>query len=73
MFSLVVLEAKVALTRQALYHLSHSTSPLALVIFEIGSCFMPRWAWTMILLCMLPQIARMTGPPCHWLRWGEGP
>jgi hypothetical protein len=41
------------LAKQMLYNLSHSTSLLALVIFEIESCFMLRPAWTAILLLML--------------------
>jgi hypothetical protein len=32
-----------------------------LVIFEIGSYFMPGLAWTVILLFVLPHIAGMTG------------
>jgi hypothetical protein len=37
---------------------------LALVIFEIGSHFMPGLAWTVILPFMLPCRAKMTGG-CH--------
>jgi hypothetical protein len=29
-----------------------------LIIFEIGSCFMLRIVWTLILLFMIPLIAR---------------
>jgi hypothetical protein len=36
--------------RQALYHLSPTISPSALVILKIGSYFLPRPAWTPILL-----------------------
>jgi hypothetical protein len=39
-----------------------------LVIFEIGSCFMPRLAWTVILF-ILPYASGMTTEPTHWLRW----
>jgi hypothetical protein len=42
-------------------------------ISEIGSWFMPRLAWLMILLFVLPYIAVMMDM-CHqvqhWLRWG---
>jgi hypothetical protein len=34
------------LAGQVLYHLSHLLALLALVIFEIGSEFKPRPAWT---------------------------
>jgi hypothetical protein len=37
--------------------LSHS----ALVIFEMGSPFLPRLAWTSILLFVLPELVGMTG------------
>jgi hypothetical protein len=37
----------------------------ALVILEIGSCFMPRLAWTVILIFMLPHVAGMTGMQNH--------
>jgi hypothetical protein len=36
------------LARQVLYHLSHTPVPFALIIFEIGSCFMLRPAWMSI-------------------------
>jgi hypothetical protein len=39
-----------ALARQGLYWLSHASCLFALVILEIGSCFLPRRAWTAILL-----------------------
>jgi hypothetical protein len=32
----------------------------ALVILEIGSCFLPRPAWISVLLFMLPIAVRMT-------------
>jgi hypothetical protein len=49
----------------ALYHLSHSCCPFfVLIIFEIGSCFMPRPVWTIIFLFVFPYIAGMTGI-CH--------
>jgi hypothetical protein len=51
------------LARQALYHYNHSTSPV-LVIFEIELCFMPRLAWTVILLFVLSHVVGMTGT-CH--------
>jgi hypothetical protein len=47
-------------------------TPFALVIFEIGSCFIPRWAWTTNFLFVLPHIAGMTGStkvPSHLLSW----
>jgi hypothetical protein len=31
------------------------------VVFEIGSHFVPRLSWTVILLFVLPHIAGMTG------------
>jgi hypothetical protein len=34
------------LARQALYCSSHTSSPLCSVNLEIGSCFLPRPAWT---------------------------
>jgi hypothetical protein len=37
----------------------------ALVIFEIGSHFLPRLAWTMILLCMLITTVGMIGAHHH--------
>jgi hypothetical protein len=37
------------LARQVLYYLSHAPSLCAWDIFEIGSHFMPRPAWTKIL------------------------
>jgi hypothetical protein len=44
-----------------------------LVIFEIWSCFVSGLAWTVILLFVLPLVARMTGMHDHvqlfyWLR-----
>jgi hypothetical protein len=33
----------------------------ALIVFEIGSCFMPESGWTVIFLFVLPCIAGMTG------------
>jgi hypothetical protein len=62
-----------------LYHLSHATSPFLLCIFlllllEIGAPFMPRLAWTVISLLMLPEHLRQqvhtTMPSFYWLRWG---
>jgi hypothetical protein len=44
-----------------------------LVIFEIGSQFMPRLGWTMILLFVLPCVAGMTvhtSTSSHCVRWG---
>jgi hypothetical protein len=38
------------LARQVLDHLNHAPALFALVILEIGSCFLPEQAWTMILL-----------------------
>jgi hypothetical protein len=42
-----------------------------LFIFEIGSCFMPRPAYTMTLLFVLPQVAGMTGKHYHTQLWVE--
>jgi hypothetical protein len=36
--------------RQVLYHLNISPDLFALVILEIGSCSLPRPAWTIIFL-----------------------
>jgi hypothetical protein len=36
----------------------------ALVIFETGTHFVPRWAWTMTILFVLLCRTRMTGT-CH--------
>jgi hypothetical protein len=36
-----------------------------LVIFEVGSCFLPWPAWSLILLFMLPCIAGMAGARHH--------
>jgi hypothetical protein len=43
------------LARRVFYCLSHTSSPFALVILEIGSCFLPRPAWTSILLFYISQ------------------
>jgi hypothetical protein len=45
--------------------LSHAYNPFALVIFEIGYCFLPGQVWTMILLFMLPTVGGMTGVCNH--------
>jgi hypothetical protein len=42
-----------------------------LAIFEIGSHFMPGWAWTLVLLFELPHIAGMTGAHQHTQPWVE--
>jgi hypothetical protein len=39
-----------ALARQAFYHLRHTPALFTVVILEIGSCFLPRLAKTVILL-----------------------
>jgi hypothetical protein len=39
-----------------------------LVIFAIGSCFIPKQDWIAILLICAPHLAGMTGT-CLWLRW----
>jgi hypothetical protein len=36
--------------RQALYPLSQASSPFGSGYLEIGSCFLPKFAWTSILL-----------------------
>jgi hypothetical protein len=36
-----------------------------LAIFEIGSHFIPKWAWTVNLLFVLPHVAGVTGTPHH--------
>jgi hypothetical protein len=55
-------------------HLSQASSHFYLVILEIGSCFLPRSAWTIILLFMLSAIAGISGRNHHSqlfpLRWG---
>jgi hypothetical protein len=40
-------------------------APLALVIFEIGSCFMSWPVWTIIFLFVLPHVAGITGTYHH--------
>jgi hypothetical protein len=45
-------------------NLSHSSSPFASVIFEIKFQFIPKLAWTVMLLSVLPCVAGMTGI-CH--------
>jgi hypothetical protein len=53
------------LARQALDLLSYTSPALSvLVTFEIGFLFMPRTAWTAILLSVLPHTAGKTGT-CH--------
>jgi hypothetical protein len=49
------------LARQLLQHLSHYASPFMLVMFKIGSYFMPWLAWTSVLLFVFPCMAGMTG------------
>jgi hypothetical protein len=46
------------LARQMLYHLTNTTNPFYICIFNIGSSFMPGLAWIMTLLFVLSQIAR---------------
>jgi hypothetical protein len=44
-----------------------------LVIFEIGSHFMPVLTWMAVLLFVLPHLAGLTAAhhrTSHWLRWG---
>jgi hypothetical protein len=44
----------------------------ALVIFEMGSYFIPGPDWTTVLLFVVLCVAGMTGTyivPSHWLRW----
>jgi hypothetical protein len=36
-----------------------------LVIFKIGSCFMPRLYWNVIFLFVLPWVASLTSKNCH--------
>jgi hypothetical protein len=57
------------LARQALYHLSHSTSPFCIGYFWD---MVLLYAWTTILLLVLPWIVGMMDVhycPSHWLRW----
>jgi hypothetical protein len=51
------------LARQALYHLSHTSSPfIALVIFQVGSfVFAHGWPQTVILLSMAFCVTGITG------------
>jgi hypothetical protein len=49
-FSTGVWTQGLMLARQAFYPLSHIPNPFALVIFEIGSDFLPGLAWPVILL-----------------------
>jgi hypothetical protein len=59
------LNSKPVLAIKALYHLSHTLPAVfALVVLEIGSPFMPRQAWTAVLLCIFPCVARKT-EVCH--------
>jgi hypothetical protein len=57
------------LARQALYRLSHTLAFVELVIFEIGSHFMPRHTWIAVLLFVLPHIA---GWPLHPVTCWDG-
>jgi hypothetical protein len=47
----------------------------AVVIFEVGCCFLLELAWTAILLVMLPTLAGLTGTHNHVqlfpLRWAK--
>jgi hypothetical protein len=45
--------------------LSHAPVLFAMVNLETGSHFIPRPAWTAVLLFVLPHIAEMTGVS-HW-------
>jgi hypothetical protein len=50
------------LARQALYHLSHSTSPCAGYFWNrVSQTVCPGWLWTTILLIPAFQVARITG------------
>jgi hypothetical protein len=49
------------IARQMLYHLSPTSSPFCSGYFEIGSHFLPRPTWIVIVLFMLLTIAEMTG------------
>jgi hypothetical protein len=55
----------------ALYHLIHAPSPFFLIIFEMGFCFLPRPAWTEIILFYSSAIAgvTVTMPSFFLLRW----
>jgi hypothetical protein len=44
------------LARQALYCLSHTSSFFCSGYYEIGSQFLPRLAWTEVLLFVLPAV-----------------
>jgi hypothetical protein len=57
--------------RQALYHLSHASSPFCSSYFEIESHFLPRTAWTVILPFFL-SFQHVTMPSSFPLRWGLG-
>jgi hypothetical protein len=45
-----VIEPSLMCVRQVFYHLSHTPRPFVLVHFEIGSCFLLRTAWTVVIL-----------------------
>jgi hypothetical protein len=49
------------LARQAFCHLSQSSSPFCVAVFEMGSHFMPSLAWTTILLFVLPGVDGIIG------------
>jgi hypothetical protein len=54
------------LPRQALYHLVTPPALFSLVILEMGSCFLPREAGTVIChLFMLPALAGISGTNHH--------
>jgi hypothetical protein len=53
------------LARQVFYHFSQVPSLFVLLIFEIGSHFMPRLIQITIVLFVLPCIARMTSVYHH--------
>jgi hypothetical protein len=44
--------------------------PSALVILEIGSCFLPRLLWTVILQLLLAQQVCTVTPNFFLLGWG---
>jgi hypothetical protein len=69
---LAVLEFKLStqcLARQALYCLSHASSPFALVVFEIGYCSFPRPAWTTTFLLYTCHTGTCHHAQLFLMRW----
>jgi hypothetical protein len=52
------------LTRQALYHLNHFTSPFLCWVFRISQTICQVWLWTTILLISSSWVTKIIGV-CH--------